>query len=50
MNKNKFSVVTTFNKTAYESHAKKMISSFDFFWDSKILLNVYLEDFKLSKK
>ena len=49
MNKNKFSVVTTFNKTAYESHAKKMISSFDFFWDSKILLNVYLEDFKILK-
>jgi hypothetical protein len=44
MIKNKFSVVTTFNKTAYELHAKKMVKAFDGFWDSNILLNVYLED------
>ncbi len=44
MTKNKFSVVTTFNKTAYDLHAKKMVSLFDEFWDSNIFLNIYLED------
>ena len=36
MTKNKFSVVTTFNKTAYDLYAKKMVSSFDGLWDSNI--------------
>lgn len=49
MIKNKFSVVTTFNKTGYISYAKKMISSFDGFWDSNIFLNIYLEDLETPK-
>jgi hypothetical protein len=44
MTKSKFSVVTTFNKTSYDLHAKKMVSSFDGLWDSNIFLNIYLED------
>ncbi|MGI9082907.1 MAG: hypothetical protein ACR2IW_01645, partial [Candidatus Fonsibacter lacus] len=44
MKKNKFSVVTTFNKTAYNLYANKMVNSFDVFWDSNIFLNIYLED------
>ena len=49
MIKNKFSVVTTFNKTAYDLHAKKMVSLFDEFWDSNIFLNIYLEDLETPK-
>jgi hypothetical protein len=49
MTKNKFSVVTTFNKTAYDLYAKKMVSSFDEFWDSNIFLNIYLEDLETPK-
>jgi hypothetical protein len=49
MIKNKFSVVTTFNKTAYDLHAKKMVSSFDEFWDPNIFLNIYLEDLETPK-
>jgi len=44
MKKNRFSVITTFNKKAYDLHAKKMVSSFDGHWDPNISLNIYLED------
>jgi len=47
MIKNKFSVVTTFNKTAYNLYAKKMVKAFDDFWDLNIFLNVYLEDLEM---
>ena len=47
MTKSKFSVVTTFNKTSYDLHAKKMVSSFDGLWDSNIFLNIYLEDLQI---
>ena len=49
MTKSKFSVVTTFNKTSYELHAKKMVSSFDSLWDPNIFLNIYLEDLQTPK-
>ena len=46
---NKFSVVTTFNNIAYDSHAKKMVNSFDSFWDLNIFLNIYLEDLEIPR-
>jgi len=44
MIKNKFSVVTTFNKTSYESYCDKMLLSFDRCWPAEINIHVYYED------
>ena len=44
MIKNKFSVVTTFNKTSYESYCDKMLLSFDRCWPTEINIHVYYED------
>ena len=38
----KFSVVTTFNEEGFRVSGKKMIKSFDFFWNKDISLNTFL--------
>ena len=45
----KFSVVTTFNEEGFQTSGKKMIESFDKFWNKDISLNIYYEDMQLPK-
>ena len=44
MKQNLFSVVTTFNKSSYESYCNKMLSSFDNYWSKEINIHAYYED------
>jgi len=44
MKQNFFSVVTTFNKSSYESYCNKMLSSFDNYWPKEINIHAYYED------
>jgi hypothetical protein len=45
----KFVAVTTFNEEGFQTSGKKMIESFDKFWNKDILLNVYYEDMSQPK-
>ena len=47
MEKNSFSVVTTFDLDNYKIIGKKMVSSFDFFWEKNIKLFAYYENMPL---
>ena len=44
MNKNLFSVITTFNKESFESYSCKMLLSFDKHWPKQISIHAYYED------
>jgi len=45
----KFVAVTTFNEEGFQTSGKKMIESFDKFWNKDISLNIYYEDMQLPK-
>ena len=46
----KFSVVTTFNEEGFQTSGKKMIESFDKFWNKDISLNMINFLLYLNKK